>query len=157
MLNDNESDEYQRKALITKSNKIYNTDELEFIYDDLENQIQNNTINTIDIYRIKKPAELAHECPICFEIYNIDGIIIFDCKHFVCIECLEKLYLSLRKKQDLVCPMCRNVIEKHNHIKNKENIQELQVVNQTIPRNNLCYGSVITIICIFFLWLFLSL
>lgn len=154
MLNDNESDEYQTKALITKSNKIYNTDELEFIYDDLENQIQNNMI---DMIKIKKPDELAHECPICFEIYNIDNIVIFDCKHFVCIECLEKLYLSLRKKQDLVCPMCRNVIEKHNHIKNKQNTQELQVVNQTIPRNNLCYGSVITIICIFFLWLFLSL
>ena len=153
MLNDNESDEYQTKALITKSNKIYNTDELEFIYDDLENQIQNNMIDTISV---KKPEELAHECPICFEIYNIDNIVIFDCKHFVCIECLEKLYLSLRKKQDLLCPMCRNLIEKHNHIKNKHNTQELRV-NQRIPRNNLCYGSVITIICVFFLWLFLSL
>ena len=148
MLNDNESDEYQTKALITKSNKKYNTDELEFIYNDLEKQMQIDTIG------VKKPEELAHECPICFEIYNIDGIVIFDCKHFVCIECLEKLYLSLRKKQDLVCPMCRDVIEKNNYIKNKENIQELQVVNQTIPRNNLCYGSVITIICVFFLWLF---
>jgi hypothetical protein len=156
MLNDNESDEYQTKALITKSNKIYNTDELEFIYDDLENQIQNNIIDTIDTIKIKKPEELAHECPICFEIYNIDNIVIFDCKHFVCIECLEKLYLSLRKKQDLLCPMCRNLIEKHIHNKNKHNTQELRV-NQRIPRNNLCYGSVITIICIFFLWLFLSL
>ena len=43
-----------------------------------------------------------HECPVCFELTELDGGIITKCGHLYCIECLMEL---LQEKPE--CPLCR--------------------------------------------------
>lgn len=51
------------------------------------------------------------QCMICYEDIDEINWIVFDCKHQMCIECLQKLYKN-RGKKSILCPFCRNVIEK---------------------------------------------
>ena len=55
------------------------------------------------------------ECPICLEDSNI--MVIFDCQHYVCLECLSQMTHVQDKKGTLFnrlasssfsCPMCRS-------------------------------------------------
>lgn len=51
------------------------------------------------------------QCMICYEDIDEINWIIFECKHQICIECLQKLY-KYRGKKSISCPFCRFIIEK---------------------------------------------
>lgn len=62
------------------------------------------------------------ECPICMEDSNT--MVIFDCQHYVCLECLSQMTQIQRKKGTLFnrlasasfsCPMCRTYKPIHCH------------------------------------------
>ena len=51
------------------------------------------------------------QCMICYEEIDEINWIVFDCKHQMCIECLQKLY-KYRGNKSINCPFCRYVVEK---------------------------------------------
>tara|TARA_B100000214_G_scaffold280204_1_gene209888 strand:+ start:69 stop:575 length:507 start_codon:yes stop_codon:yes gene_type:complete len=61
------------------------------------------------------------QCMICYEDVDEINWIVFECKHQMCVECLQKLY-KYRGKKTITCPFCRFVIEKS--IRNDEPIRE---------------------------------
>ena len=61
------------------------------------------------------------QCMICYEDIDEINWIVFDCKHQMCIECLQKLYKN-RGKKSILCPFCRNVIEKPINTKEIHNM-----------------------------------
>ena len=61
------------------------------------------------------------QCMICYEEIDEINWIVFDCKHQMCIECLQKLYKN-RGKKSILCPFCRNVIEKPINTKKIQNV-----------------------------------
>ena len=61
------------------------------------------------------------QCMICYEDTDEINWIVFDCKHQICIECLQKLYKN-RGKKSILCPFCRNVIEKPINTKEIHNM-----------------------------------
>ena len=50
-----------------------------------------------------------NDCPICFE-ESINSIV-FDCKHTICLKCLQKIYWTQGPKKKILCPLCRNQID----------------------------------------------
>jgi hypothetical protein len=50
---------------------------------------------------------IIQECVICYNDYNIDNAIIFDCSHHICLMCYEKM---MNKFDELKCPLCRRII-----------------------------------------------
>ena len=51
---------------------------------------------------------IIQECVICYNEYNIENAIIFDCNHHICLKCYETL---INKFYQLSCPLCRRIIE----------------------------------------------
>lgn len=50
---------------------------------------------------------MIEECIICYNEYDINDGIVFNCKHKVCLECYEKM---LNHYEQLSCPICRSII-----------------------------------------------
>ena len=62
-----------------------------------EDENENKNENSIEYNNI---------CIICYEKYENE--IIFKCSHSICLICYEKL---LNSKDNIVCPVCRDLIE----------------------------------------------
>lgn len=57
------------------------------------------------------------DCIICYNEYNINDGIIFECSHKICIACYQTL---LNNISNLTCPVCRRNLDTEK----QENIQE---------------------------------
>ena len=74
-------------------------------------------------------SDMAQACPICFE--DSTNMIIFECNHTICIECLEKIFWS-QGKSNILCPICRHIVEQYpNAIPVPE-----PITNNNQPRSN---------------------
>lgn len=74
-------------------------------------------------------SDMAQACPICFE--DSVNMIIFECNHTICIECLEKIFWS-QGKSNILCPICRHIVEQYpNAIQVPE-----PITNNNQPRSN---------------------
>ncbi len=72
-------------------------------------------------------------CLICNDIKINANKITLDCDHDLCIFCLEKMRLYANKKHlDLVCPYCRNVIEKAPIVDNTRHSRRVRFNYMTI-------------------------
>ena len=58
-------------------------------------EIPSNILND----HIEMLIELKKNCPVCFEDYIKDEIILSKCYHFICIKCYDKI---------IFCPICRS-------------------------------------------------
>ena len=57
---------------------------------------------------VAQESDMGQACPICFE--DSTNMIIFECNHTICIECLEKIFWS-QGKSNILCPICRHIVE----------------------------------------------
>ena len=60
--------------------------------------------------RLKKRLKQT-ECPICFDETTIYNTVIFDCTHFCCVECFQKIAFTKISQQSSKCFMCRKNID----------------------------------------------
>lgn len=49
-------------------------------------------------------------CPICFEIFE-EPLILSNCAHTVCSQCVNNLIRTSTSRRTLVCPVCRTASE----------------------------------------------
>lgn len=92
-------------------------------------------------------------CIICFEEYtaNITPIIL-DCNHKLCLICYEKI---LNTRNNVLCPICRNIIEKEI-IMNIPHITVRTINEQeSITRRNIIIILSLIILLIILLYLIL--
>jgi len=86
-----------------------------------------------------------NNCVICFEVIDSHYYIIFDCNHSICLFCYEKI---LNIHDEIICPLCRAVIEINNC--NNNNILEIDNThahNDAIfVMNQVCVISILIII-----------
>jgi len=59
--------------------------------------------------------DVENNCPICFD--DLTDIIVFECDHTICLQCLQKIYSSQGPRKKILCPICRNVIENRSQSK----------------------------------------
>ena len=73
------------------------------------------------IVDINKNLIEIDECSICLERvlhfirYNMLAIPKTKCKHYVCVECLEKYYFRVRSNQAISCPLCLVLLKKTDY------------------------------------------
>jgi len=84
---------------------------------------QEELANSNDIttpFNTPGPSEpdVENNCPICFD--DLTDIIIFECDHTICIQCLQKIYSSQGPCKKILCPICRNVIENRSQSKSQD-------------------------------------
>ena len=78
---------------------------------------------------VAQESDMAQACPICFE--DSINMIIFECNHTICIECLEKIFWS-QGKANILCPICRHIVEQYP---NAISVPE-PTTNNNQPRSN---------------------
>jgi hypothetical protein len=91
-------------------------------------------------------------CIICYEEYTIDNMhIILDCNHKLCLICYEKILT----KKTVLCPICRNIIEKHTIINVSPDIINIlsDETNRVRKYIILVVGIIIIILIIIFVFL----
>jgi hypothetical protein len=105
---DNTTNHNYNSTLIDKS-PLLNSDEDSIITTPIADSNADSNAASITTNQI-----YTNDCPICFEI-TTDNII-FDCKHSICLQCLQSIYWTHGIKHTIVCPLCRNEIEAaHKH------------------------------------------
>ena len=60
------------------------------------------------------------ECIICYNEYNMENAIIFDCNHHICVACYQRI---INISDDVLCPLCRRIVDR---------IQEPTIQSQSI-------------------------
>ena len=148
----------------------------------LSMEINEVAIDNIDIETGSNVIEyepIVSECPICFnDNVDTDMWIVFECKHSICLQCLEKIYHHRGKKQCIECPICRSSIEvadflpsdriktiDNQLIRNQErrrrrqdaqNTANVSLHNRTARQTlnaRCCIGITTITTCIFLIWL----
>ena len=109
-------------AILTKLRKLCDHPSLIFKTLDIENENVMNIesykdvldkIHNAIIKRINEMESiLEYECPICYELTELNGGIISKCGHLFCLECLDEL---LQEKPE--CAICRGLFNKRDIIK----------------------------------------
>jgi hypothetical protein len=85
-------------------------------------------------------------CIICFEEYTANIMpIILNCNHKLCLICYEKI---LNTKNNVLCPICRNLIEKEIIINLPRIVRTISEPESTIRRNIILIFCTIIIILI---------
>lgn len=55
---------------------------------------------------MEKEKEKEKECPICYESYNINGMITTTCNHIFCKTCIQS-HATIPRYGNICCPLCR--------------------------------------------------
>jgi len=87
-----------------------NNDNIELLASSEINSDETNHFSENNSENVSSPNE-ENICNICYEDIN-DEWIIFDCKHKICLMCLQKLYFSQKQTKNTLCPFCRHIIDK---------------------------------------------
>lgn len=80
-----------------------------------------------------KEIRYFEECVICYNGYNINDGIIFDCSHSICLLCYQKL---LNNTLNSTCPLCRKnleVIDANKQVLEYKETEQKQVSEPVIP------------------------
>eukprot|EP01084_Bolivina_argentea_P199133 340814_1 len=122
-------------SLLLKLRKLCNHSSLVFNSDIIINDFNNgnNVLNEDVLERISSgiirrinsmESILNIECPVCFEITELNGGIISNCGHLFCLECLNE---CVQQKGE--CALCRGICDE-NHIINIKNVLNSKYINE---------------------------
>ena len=105
---------------------------------------QEELANSNDIttpFNTPGPSEpdVENNCPICFD--DLTDIIIFECDHTICIQCLQKIYSSQGPCKKILCPICRNVIENRSQSKSQDALLSDQSPTSPTSHDDYIYDS----------------
>lgn len=85
------------------------------------------------------------DCIICFDKFDEELFIKFDCDHIICLKCYEKLLNYNR----VLCPVCRKSIDVKNN-------SQTEINNRDIIRNhNYYYYLFIQLFCVLLRFIFI--
>lgn len=90
-------------------------------------------------------------CSICME--DTTNIIIFNCKHVMCLNCLQTMYWTRGPNKNILCPFCRTEIEQKYQISSNTNNNSTHNVSEITSNRSLMYNGycylIIYILCFF--------
>eukprot|EP01083_Nonionella_stella_P159274 519429_1 len=112
-------------SLVFNKASIYNTNDQNNI--NLSNVMDASSIDALQrvkdiiIGRLNAMESIIdYECPVCYEMSELNGVMLSDCGHLFCAECIDDL---LHKE----CPLCRGSFAPRNVLKITDILQSKQL------------------------------